>query len=422
VGERVTVGVPVYKGQDYVHQALQSIQAQTHADLEVLISIDGADPVCEDLCRPFLSDPRFQVTVQPERLGWVDNINWLIAHAQGDYWYFHQQDDLTEPTYVEALVEAMRRNPAAALVYSDLVPMGRITEPFEQPASVTGATPFLRQLTMLHEQYPAFAFRGLTRREALRAAGPIPRNDIKDFAADISWLAAVALSGELLHVPLPLYRKRYHDQNTESGWWAWGRETRLHAWSRHTVNMLEQALRVDGSAEELRLLFIAAVERLTSPRAARFFLPVHELTASERSALLDEFLAYARASRVHDIPVLLDMSWRDIEEMSRAFRWVPKESMVDIVALGPGRMPRGVPFNVQPDGSSALWVRLSRRAAPGWRLQLGGTLLETTHRGAVLTARVPLQVIAAAGELDLLIVGLDGRPRSKAVTLSVTAT
>jgi GT2 family glycosyltransferase len=416
---RVTIGVPVYHGEAFVAEALESIQNQSYREFEAIISMDGPDPVCEEICRQFLGDSRFRLVVQPERLGWVGNINWLMSQARGDFWYFHQQDDLTAPEYLEVLVDHAQRAPQAALVFCDMVPFGRIEGRFEQPPSLLGATAFIRQMAMLHEQLSAFAFRGLTRTEALRRAGPIPNNDCNDFGVDTTWLAAIALSGELHRVPLELYRKRYHTNNTESGWWAWGKETRLEAWPCHCVNMLEQALRVEGTVEESRLLWLAAVERLTSPLTAGAFLPLIELTRAERAVLLDSFIDRAKASALHDIPVLLDASWDAICDWTRGVFYLPANTPVEIVDFGPNPVVRGRSFNTQPDGSSAIWVHVSRRVRLGSRLLLGSAPLDTVIRGMVLTATVPASLTAEAADLPLQVLAPDGQPLSQPVTFLV---
>ena len=159
--ELVTIGVPVYRGEPFLEETLSSIQAQTYRDFEVLISIDGPDPACERIGAKFLKDTRFRMMVQPERLGWVGNLNWLLSRVATDYWYFHQQDDLTAPDYVEILLDHARANPSAALVYCDIVPFGRIETPLAQAGAVRGSTAYIRMMTLLHEHFPAFAFRGL---------------------------------------------------------------------------------------------------------------------------------------------------------------------------------------------------------------------------------------------------------------------
>lgn len=64
-------------------------------------------------------DARFQLLRQTDRLGWVGNTNALLRVARGDHFFFALHDDLVAPTYVARLVEALERNPAAVLAFSD---------------------------------------------------------------------------------------------------------------------------------------------------------------------------------------------------------------------------------------------------------------------------------------------------------------
>jgi hypothetical protein len=70
---------------------------------------------------------------------------------------------------------------------------------------------------------------------------------------------------------------------------------------------------------------------------------------------------------------------------------------------------------VQPDGSSASWVRASRRPTPGSRIRLDNTVLETVVRGILLTARVPAAITAQAGAIELVVVRPDGLQSAPAV-------
>jgi len=418
MGEHVTIGVPVYRGEQFVPGALRSIRRQTHTDFDVVISVDGPDPASEAACRAFLDDPRLRLVVQRQRLGWAGNITWLMSQTSGDFWYYHGQDDEVDPTYLEALVAHARRNPDAALVFCDIAYSGRGEGVLEE-ASVLGATPYLRQLTLLHEHYPAVAFHGLARAVAVRAADGIPTSAFDDMAVDTPWLSAVALHGNLVRLPRPLYRKRYHGSNVSSRTGSWPREKRLQAWAAHCVNMLEQALRVEGNPAEMRLLWFAAVERLTSRLTLGHLIDVEALTPAERRLMLESFIGRARASVMHDIPVLLDDDWDGIVRWTRASFWLPDHSPVTITASGPNPVPRAQPFNPQPDGSSAVWVRTDRRAAPGTRIRLAGSVLETATRGTLLTARVPASLTQHGGPLELVLVAADGRPLSQAALLEV---
>ena len=75
MSEHVTIGVPVYRGERWLEETLHSVQQQSHRDLDVIMSIDGPDPVCEAICERFLTDSRFRLVVQPVRLGWNGNVS-----------------------------------------------------------------------------------------------------------------------------------------------------------------------------------------------------------------------------------------------------------------------------------------------------------------------------------------------------------
>ena len=184
-----------------------------------------------------------------------------------------------DPQYLEKLIGHARTHPTAALVYSDIIPIGRLSGgPFTAP-SVLGASPYARIMTMLQEHFPAFAFRGLTRAEALRQAGPVLENAVTNFGVDISWLTAIARYGELHRVPEPLYRKRYHDRNTESQWWSLSKAEQIRSWAHHCVDMLKTALQVSGLA---RAIPPALVRRRRPADRARGDATFHGCRQAER--------------------------------------------------------------------------------------------------------------------------------------------
>jgi glycosyltransferase involved in cell wall biosynthesis len=325
--EGVTIGVPVYRGERFVEETLASVQRQTHRAIEVIVSLDGPDDAAERLCRPFLSDPRFRLVVQPARLGWVRHLNWLMARVRTPFWCYQQQDDLLDPCYLEVLLDYARTAPEAAVVYCDIAAFGSFETTFVQP-SVTGSA-VSRQLALLCEHQAAVAFRGLTRAEALAQAPHIPGNTIGSFACDTAWMAAMARWGELRRVPVTLYRKRYHDANEHTRWSRWSLKKRIRAWVVHCAVMLEQAMLVEATTYERRLLWLAAVGRLISPRTAGRYLPIAEFGAAARTAVLDAFFEHVQTDHGRALPELLGAQWDEIRLWSREFYREPATSPHD---------------------------------------------------------------------------------------------
>lgn len=313
----VTVGVPVYRGELFLAETLACIQAQTYRDIRVLISIDGPDPASEEIARPFLADHRFVLRTHQKRKGWVGNIDWLMRHTDSAYWCYQQQDDVIDPDYLEHLVDHLRASPQAAVAYCDLQAFGQVDWSITQE-SLTGH-PLTRQLTLLHEHVPAVAFRGVTRTAALREMGRLPANPVGNFAVDTVWMAAMARSGELHRVPGFRYRKRYHDANVHTKWPTWPAPRRQRAWATHCADMLQQALQAPNlTVQQRRLLWAAALNRLTDPRLAGAYVVPAETGPAERARLLTVFTARVRAHRP-EAEAELDLSTAELAGWTEDF-------------------------------------------------------------------------------------------------------
>lgn len=269
----VCVGVPVWRGAGYVAETLESLLGQRGVALTVVVSVDGADETSVAACRPFLADSRVALVVQPRRLGWVGNSSAVLAEAasQGtDYACLQPSDDVLENDYLAELTAAAAGNPAAAVVYSDIQGFGADDSLIRQ--TTVAGSPFERQLRLLREHFAAAPFRGLMRVSTLRSIIPIAGNRCDDFAADTVWMARQALHGDLVRVPLVLYRKRYHATNTHTQWWTWSHKRRMTAWIAHCLDMLAVALQATVVPSERRMLHEAALGRVmhraawTSPK------------------------------------------------------------------------------------------------------------------------------------------------------------
>lgn len=294
----VTIGVPVYKGQDYLAETLKSIQSQSYKNLNVLISLDGPNPRCEEICHPFLKDSRFQLIVQPKQLGWVKHINWLMSQAKTPFWYCHPQDDLVSSEYVQVLLSAAEKMPNTAVTYCDIKTFGNKKRKIIRP-SVLG-NPVVRQLQILLFHQAAVAFRGLTRVEALRNVDNIQANEVDSYSSDTVWLAALARWGNLQRIPKVMYYKRYHSNNEHIKWTTWPKEKIIKAWTIHCLDMLEQAMLVEANYLEKELFWWATTIRLYSKSFG--FFSIANFTSSDRIKLFEDFLYYARSRRNIEIP------------------------------------------------------------------------------------------------------------------------
>ena len=103
----VSIVIPVYNCSEYVRECIESVLAQNHRNIEVLVIDDGSDDGSAELCRSLAEkDPRITVHVK-EHGGVSAARNYGIRLAAGELITFVDADDYIEPQHISALVSAM---------------------------------------------------------------------------------------------------------------------------------------------------------------------------------------------------------------------------------------------------------------------------------------------------------------------------
>ena len=76
---QITVAMPVYNGEGFVHLAIQSVLDQTYTDFELLIVDNCSTDGTLDVVKTF-SDPRIRLHINSTNLGMavigIDRLNW----------------------------------------------------------------------------------------------------------------------------------------------------------------------------------------------------------------------------------------------------------------------------------------------------------------------------------------------------------
>jgi len=115
---KVSIGLPVYNGEEFLAEAVDSILAQTYADLELVISDNASTDGTERICRDYTArDSRVHYYRSEDNLGASWNFNRVFELANGDYFKWAAHDDRCEPEYLERCVKVLDENPEIVLVY-----------------------------------------------------------------------------------------------------------------------------------------------------------------------------------------------------------------------------------------------------------------------------------------------------------------
>ncbi len=108
----VSIITPLYNGERFLSQTIESVLAQTYSDWEMLIINDGSKDNSESIAREYAArDTRIQVFNQPNG-GSAAARNNGIRRAQGRYIALLDADDLWEPTFLEMQLGLMKETGA----------------------------------------------------------------------------------------------------------------------------------------------------------------------------------------------------------------------------------------------------------------------------------------------------------------------
>ena len=116
----ISVIVPVYKVEKYIHRCVDSILGQTFTDFELILVDDGSPDSCGAICDEYaVKDDR--VIVIHQKNGGLSaarnaGIDWIFANSDSDWMAFVDSDDWVHPQYLELLHRACLENGTALAV------------------------------------------------------------------------------------------------------------------------------------------------------------------------------------------------------------------------------------------------------------------------------------------------------------------
>ncbi len=191
----VTIAIPTFNRAATLPRALDSALAQTHTDLEVVVSDNASTDATQEICREYASrDERVRYVRRPVDVGPTANLNGLFAAGHGRFTQMLADDDWLDAGSVAACLAELEARPDHAVVGA----RARYWRG-EQPVS-TGVDLQLgqerggdRALSYFRSVEDNGSFYGLIRTEALRRAAPMPNV----LGNDIVLVGALAFQGKI---------------------------------------------------------------------------------------------------------------------------------------------------------------------------------------------------------------------------------
>lgn len=204
----VSIGLPVYNGESYLREALDSLLAQDYQNFELIISDNGSTDATSAICQEYaLRDERISYYRSEQNQGASWNFNHVLQLSKGEFFMWAAHDDVWRQDFIEKCLQELLKEPQAVLCYchcqfispnSDLLNISFAGDPRKEDS-------IYERWLNLHKYWEIHAsVYGLMRREAIS----LVRQALSIHCSDLVFVSEMITQGKILVIPEILHYKR----------------------------------------------------------------------------------------------------------------------------------------------------------------------------------------------------------------------
>lgn len=202
---KISIILPCYNGADMLGGAIESVQAQTFKDWELIIVNDCSTDNTLEVANAYAAkDERIRVFSNEHNSKLPATLNHGFCEARGEYWTWTSDDNLLLPDYCQELSHYLDEHPEVGFVVGDEYSIdadGNIIGTVIKPDNLRSKLPL--------NNYVGATF--MYRREIAQQAGEY-RTDLF-LVEDYEYWLRMSFLTEMGHVNKILYKYRHHDRS-----------------------------------------------------------------------------------------------------------------------------------------------------------------------------------------------------------------
>lgn len=220
---RISIGLPVYNGERFFREALDSLLSQTYSDFELIICDNASTDQTEAICRAYAAkDRRVHYHRNRENLGVNANYNRVFELSTGEYFKWAASDDLCQPDYLARCVAVLDADPSVVLAYPKtrfIDERGGLLDRHDPGWDLRSEAAADRLRYVIYAGHWVNSIFGLIRATALARTRLLPGYP----GGDYRLLGELSLQGKFFEIPEYLFLRRVHagasSQNTTNARW-----------------------------------------------------------------------------------------------------------------------------------------------------------------------------------------------------------
>lgn len=220
MGVIASIILPVYNGQKYLNEMLDSIWKQSYRPIQLIISddcsTDSSVSIIGDWRRGKQNDNfKIEVLYNKKNVGLSANISRAVLKAEGDYLFFADQDDIWDKNKIEKQIEYLCKNLDCVMCQCDrsiIDQDGNLL--YRSENAILNHMVRKRDLKRVLQTPSIYAANCLCLRgNCINDIFPIPGEIVEQD----SYIAAIAAHyGNIGYLFTPLVKYRIHDNNVSS--------------------------------------------------------------------------------------------------------------------------------------------------------------------------------------------------------------
>src|SRR3989344_7700958 len=202
----VTILMPVYNGEKYLKEAIESVLNQTFRDFEFLIIDDGSTDKSTEIIKSF-NDARIRLERNEINLGLIKTLNNGLGLAKGKYIARMDCDDISLPKRLSIQVNFMEKHPEIGICGSWVKVMGLKQE-------------FVNRYPQKHEEARAyllfntpFAHPSVIIRKEVMEKHKLKYDENYKHAEDYELWSRIINYAKVSNIPKVLLHYRMHDES-----------------------------------------------------------------------------------------------------------------------------------------------------------------------------------------------------------------
>jgi len=220
---KVNIGLPVYNGERFLKETLDSLLCQTYHDFEIIVSDNGSTDRTEEICRDYAAkDERVRYYRNATNIGVGQNFNRVFELSNSLYFKWASADDFCKPQLLARCLDVLENDDTVVLAYSKarfINEDGDDLDIADPGWDLSSAAVYERLRYCIYARHWVNCHYGLIRADALSKTRLLPSYPGGDFRL----MAELSLSGKFTDIPEYLFFRRIHarasSQNTTDFKW-----------------------------------------------------------------------------------------------------------------------------------------------------------------------------------------------------------